>query len=83
MIYRSIRIKPPKDEPDILELEEKQLVDICSGALIHEQKGMPILETRAGGSELMGKALYLSDRYEWAIGHDDLGVLVLVPYKKH
>jgi hypothetical protein len=39
------------------------------------------IERRTGGS-FSNKALYLSSKYDWALGKDEEGVLCLVPLKK-
>lgn len=51
------------------------------GVGVCDEDGLDLIQSRACG-EFADKALYLSDKYDWKMGVDSLGAVVLVPVKK-
>ena len=66
-------VERDSNDDSILVSQERLLDDVTMG----------IMKVRSGyGITLRGRAFYLRNDYDWIIGNDETGVLVLVPLKK-
>jgi len=73
-------VKKTERKPMFIEVDAERLIEV-EGQGQSLQSGIRILEERAGG-ELAGKAFWLNPNYEWVLGEDEEGNIVLVPLRK-
>jgi hypothetical protein len=74
-------VKLKKHETEgCIEIDPKRLVH---GSLFNkfEVHSNPFITRRSGG-EFEGKALYLDFEYDWVLGEDKKGCIVLIPLEK-
>ena len=81
MNYKRLVVKK-RDKDDTYKIDEDRLVSIDGRCNIDDERGSPLVQKRYGGS-FKDKGLYLNDHdYDWVIGMDNEGMLVLVPLRK-
>jgi hypothetical protein len=78
--YKKLRIEGGKE--NICRIDETQLVEIEKDFKIFLGKTDYVAMERRYEGPFENKAIYLSKRYDWALGEDNDGVLCLVPLKK-
>lgn len=78
MNIKQLRIK--RKNEDVLEIPEDLLVEVdtvfpsfCSGVAQFYSRG---------SSNFKNRSFFLDEEYNWVIGRDDSGQLILVPLKK-
>jgi len=81
MEYKRVKIADIERD-DAYEIPEEKLVDISGLIEIRNIGRDQLMQMRMGG-ELMRKSIYLDEIYfDWVLGRDDSGLLVLVPIKR-
>jgi len=74
---KRIVIKEPKEiREDIIEIPRERLVDLIDV----DPNVIRILD--ASYLKLRNNAYYLTGEYDWVLGKDELGIIVLVPLRK-
>lgn len=84
MTYRKLEIISGEEPETSIQVEDEKLIEVD-----REIADREALTTATGGTiqvrrngELGGGGFYLSSYYDWVLGKDDGGVIVLVPLKK-
>lgn len=76
MKHQKIRIK---ETDELTPIDSYRLVRCSGGVFVNGESG--VLESRDSG-EFEGKGFYLGSGFDWIMGTDSEGLLVLVPLKK-
>ena len=82
---KRLKLIPTRKDENVTEVYEDQTVefepDQMYGLILKGSRDACLVDIRVSG-EFAGKALCLDLRYDWAIGEDDMGTVIIVPTPK-
>lgn len=80
---KKIRVVMKKEEEGVLDVDEERLVDTRKfDGKITSKGSMGFLITNRIGGSLQDNSFFLDRNYDWVLGKDNEGTVVLVPLKK-